>query len=510
MDQLQEYATSESDSEPIEVTVQPHIDLAPNFNVNSKETATNGSALVAEGDIEPATKTTYTGTVGRAVGITPEAVERARQEEAKQQRKREKNTTVKSSKKRKQEDVTFNAAGQIDLEQYSGPFAAQEITARAAPNEESTAASVPSASRERFHQIHTSVLHLENPNDSLGRSFMFAPRDTETNLYASDPPEFCKAPTRRVHTYVCDQQGVSSLALLRSSGHLFLSGGFDGSIKLWETYKERRLCRSYFHGSNIRALDFDSRGETFLSCGWNRMVVLWDTETGAHKATFDIKGPAMCVRHHPDPLQESMFLVGTTRKIKQFDKRRAAERGPVAEVRVPITEPVQVYDRHQSEVTAIEFLDSGHQFVSTSFDKSIRLWDWEVPVDVRVITEARGYAMPTLGLSPNGKTMVAPTLDNRLRYLTYATGKLKLNTKDEFEHGLNFEGYACQPCWSPSGNVVACGDSTGALAFWSFPSKRRIRKVPAHKKTCIATAWLPHESSTVLTASWDDRIKIWE
>lgn len=39
-------------------------------------------------------------------------------------------------------------------------------------------------------------------------------------------------------------------------------------------------------------------------------------------------------------------------------------------------EAVQEYDRHLGAVNTITFVDENRRFVSTSDDKSLRVWEW--------------------------------------------------------------------------------------------------------------------------------------
>lgn len=48
-----------------------------------------------------------------------------------------------------------------------------------------------------------------------------------------------------------------------------------------------------------------------------------------------------------------------------------------------MTSTVQEYDYHLSAVNTITFVDEGRRFVSTSDDKTIRVWELGIPVQVR-------------------------------------------------------------------------------------------------------------------------------
>ena len=46
---------------------------------------------------------------------------------------------------------------------------------------------------------------------------------------------------------------------------------------------------------------------------------------------------------------------------------------------------LQEYDRHLGAVNSITFVDENRRFVSTSDDKSLRVWEWDIPVDMKYI-----------------------------------------------------------------------------------------------------------------------------
>lgn len=47
------------------------------------------------------------------------------------------------------------------------------------------------------------------------------------------------------------------------------------------------------------------------------------------------------------------------------------------------------------------------------------------------------------------------------------------------------------------------------MVFWDWKSGRIKSRLRCHSKVVIAHEWLPHESSKVVTASWDGLIKLW-
>ena len=108
-----------------------------------------------------------------------------------------------------------------------------------------------------------------------------------------------------------------------------------------------------------------------MSGAYDRMMKLWDTETGQAIQKFSNKKMPYVIRIHPNPERQHMFLVGSNdKKVSAWDCRS----GNI----------VQQYDRHLNPVNTITFIDNNRRFVTTSDDKSIRVWEWNIPVDFKV------------------------------------------------------------------------------------------------------------------------------
>lgn len=247
------------------------------------------------------------------------------------------------------------------------------------------------------------------------------------------------------------------------------------------------------HTKAVRDVTFSNDGRQFISAGYDRQMKLWDTETGQCLRAFSNSKQPNVVRFHPE--QQGIFLAGMhDKKIVQFD----IESGNVT----------QEYDQHLGPVNTITFVDENRRFVTTSDDKTMRAWDFDIPVVIKYVADPLMHSMPAVSVHPNGKWLAAQSLDNSV--LVYSTDSLRQNRKKVFK-GHTVAGYACEVAFSPDGRFVSSGDGEGNVVFWDWKTGRLLKRLPrAHKEVVISHAWLPHETSKVVTGSWDGVIKLWD
>ena len=52
--------------------------------------------------------------------------------------------------------------------------------------------------------------------------------------------------------------------------------------------------------------------------------------------------------------------------------------------------------------------------MTTSDDKSVRVWEWDIPVDFKYIADPGMHSMPAVTKSPDEKYLAATSLDNKV------------------------------------------------------------------------------------------------
>ncbi|KAJ2773274.1 hypothetical protein IWQ56_001053, partial [Coemansia nantahalensis] len=305
----------------------------------------------------------------------------------------------------------------------------------------------------------------------------------------------CFAPKQMVKEWRAHAGGVSAIRFLPDSGHLLLSSGMDGQVKIHDTHSSLRTLRTYIgHAKAVRDISFAPDGATFLSSSYDGTTKLWDTETGQCRQQFAASNTVPYVaRFYPE--DPNVLLVGQgDRKIVQWDARA--------------NEIVQEYNQHLGAINSLTFFDGNRRFVSTSDDKSMRVWEFGIPVVIKLVADPSMHSVPAVALHPSQKWLVGQSMDNRI--VVYSAGeRIKPHRRKEFTGHLT-AGFACQPALSPDGRILVSGDSEGGVWCWDWQTCRVVERWRGHDKVAIGAAWHPREASRVATCSWDGSVRLWD
>ncbi|KAL4793220.1 WD40-repeat-containing domain protein [Aspergillus venezuelensis] len=373
------------------------------------------------------------------------------------------------------------------------------------PEEQVGSAPMPAMSKEATayqddsSQAETSEFHGSEQYDYLGRTYMHVPQDLDIDLKKPVGSIKNYVPKKPVHTWKSHTKAITSLRFFPSSGHLLLSSSADGKAKIWDVYHSRELLRTFSgHNKSITDTDFHSTGTQFLTASYDRQMKLWDTETGTCISRFSTGKTPHVLRFNPSPEHSHEFIAGMSdKKIVQFDTRSG--------------ELVQEYDHHLAPINTLTFVDNNNRFISTSDDKSLRAWEYGIPVPIKFIAEPYMFALTRSAAHPNGKYVAFQSGDNQI--VVYgATDKFRQNRKKSFR-GHNNAGYAIDISISPDGQFLASGDSAGYVCFWDWKTGKMYHKFLAGGKeggatTCLT--WHPQETSKVVTGGLDGNIRYWD
>ncbi|KAJ2612614.1 hypothetical protein H4S08_002623, partial [Coemansia sp. RSA 1365] len=369
--------------------------------------------------------------------------------------------------------------------QISGPSAeeraAYEQTTKAATDTGSTFG-------KSSTDTESTVFHGAAERDYQGRTYMHVPAELR-----HDYERRSVVPQKLLKEWQAHKGGVSAIRFLPHSGHLLLSSGMDGLVKLFDAHSSLQLLRTFCgHAKAVRDITFIPDGSSFVSSSYDGAAKLWDTETGQCRQRLRPGGVPQVARVHPE--DPNMVLVGLgDRRVVQWDPRS--------------DQVVLEYKQHLGPINSLVFTDNNRRFVSSSDDKSLRVWEVGIPIAVQLVADPSMHSVPALALHPHGRWLVGQSMDNRIA--VYSAGeKLRPHRRKEFRGHLT-AGFACQPSFAPDGKILVSGDAEGKVWCWDWQTTRIEGSWKAHNKVTICAEWHPRESGRVATCSWDGSVKYW-
>lgn len=285
----------------------------------------------------------------------------------------------------------------------------------------------------------------------------------------------CQAPQSIARTIEGHSKGITKLLYFPRTGHLLLSAGNDGKIFIWDSATMQKL-RGYFgHTNSIKDVVFDKKGTKFLSCSFDKTVLLWKTLTGevTHKLTCD--SVPNCVMFNPN--NENEILVGlSSNKIHHYDLS-----APEWQL------PVQIYDHHLGPVNSLTAVDKNLKFLSTSDDRTVRIWAWKVNIPLKIISDPSQHSMPRVAVNTADQHIALQTMDNTIQ-MVQSVGKFKYTRKSYFKGHKN-AGFGIGLLLSHDFTILSSGDSTGQVFFWDWKTRKIVRRMKLSESviSCIAS-----------------------
>ncbi|EGV61348.1 WD40 repeat-like protein [Yamadazyma tenuis ATCC 10573] len=321
---------------------------------------------------------------------------------------------------------------------------------------------------------------------------MNVPQLPKINLMKISGAQECFVPKKVVHKFPGHDSGVSKVEFFPNSGHLLLSCGNDSIVRLWDVYHKKELIREYYgHSQAVKDIAFNLSGDKFLSCSFDKKVILWDTETGTILKTIKVQAVPTVLKFNPN--NDNEFLVGLMNSnIEHYDIEGTSHN------------LLQTYDHHVGSINALCVIQHGNKFLSSSDDKSIRIWSWGINIPVKTVTHPTQYAVSSALCVPPSEEYIA--LQNMNNAIQVIDGEGKFKFKKKVFKNENVTGYKIEIDISPDGKILVAGDSKGNILLWDWNSGKVVKKLNLSKRLISTVKFHPQEQSKVAAAGTDGAI----
>lgn len=345
--------------------------------------------------------------------------------------------------------------------------------------------------------------------DFLGRSF----RDPPATGF--DPPDANRRPPsslpKKQLAALRQGSGVQLLKWFPPVGHLLAAADLAGTVRLWDLTSRKSVVEYVGHRRPVKALQVTLDGRTLSTSGLDGHLRLWDVETGTLTGSLrDMRtdglsaghggstahAPCLQHMHHPSD-EQHLVLSAVGMKLLLWDLRTSR------------TTIAREYIGHQGSILSLALLDDGKRLLTTAEDKTMRTWDFRVPVIIKSIAGNAMHAMPHVAHHPSEPFIAAQSYDNKIMVFSDdGGGKIRDVRGREFA-GQTVSGSMCEVQFSQDGRLISSGSVDGALHVWNWASGKSERVLRAHGQSLVSHAWHPIFPSMLATSSWDGSIKIW-
>ncbi|WP_447979612.1 WD40 repeat domain-containing protein [Candidatus Nitrospira bockiana] len=330
--------------------------------------------------------------------------------------------------------------------------------------------------------------------------------------------EYWKADLREIRTYRGHTQGVWSVAIAPDQQTL-ASAGVDRLVRIWDVETGRLLRSLRGHTQDIRVVLFTPDGQTLITGSDDRTIRIWNPKTGEPtKLLFTRYDHNVCsLSLSPDGL---MLARGAHNKdIKIWEVTTGTELMTLL--------GKDQYDHHWS--VCVAFSPDGIHLASGNDIGKLKIWEvlpsgeekllhnghWRETEDDET-TEARGffveddggfqkpmdYWIGALAYTPDGRILITGSRD--------ATIKLfEMPHLAEIRTLKGHSGWVRSLAVSPDGKVLVSASDDQTVKFWDIQSGRHFRTLKAHAGPVRCVTFSP-DGLRLATGGWDRLVKLWE
>lgn len=266
-----------------------------------------------------------------------------------------------------------------------------------------------------------------------------------------------------------------------------VSGGQDGTIRVWDKITGKETARIEAHDSCVNCLSYSDDGSRLASGGCDGIVKIWNVASGKLERTLaNVPARIECVVFTPGRTDQ-LAVGGHDPKLRIHD----LESGAV----------LREFDTHLQSVKSAVWSTDGNRllFAATSPDFPDAIYGWDVENDrLQDFPDLR--AASSIAVSPLNDRAFVGLSDATIRVL----GPGPQRTKALTGHHQSVESVAI----SNDGAWLASGSDDARILLWNAKRNVVFDILSAHRGRVQSLAF-DREGHLLASASHDGKVKLW-
>ncbi|KAJ7392633.1 hypothetical protein OS493_010284 [Desmophyllum pertusum] len=264
------------------------------------------------------------------------------------------------------------------------------------------------------------------------------------------------------------------------------------------------------HDSEVNAATFSMSGRLFVTGGADRRVKVWEQVNGNYTLKGTMHGsnagimsvqidPQHTLTGHSQKVMSAKFFGAATKVVSGGHDRT-----------------LKIWDLRSRVCTRTIFAGSscndivindgiGSQVASGHLDKTVRFWDVRSENQSSVGEITLQGKITSLDLSPDMNYMLASARDDTVKLLDLRMNQVMSTcSADGFKVAMDYT----RASFSPDGQYVICGSHDGSIFVWSATTAKLDKTLKEHSSSVVVCAWHP-DGSSIISCDRNKRAIIW-
>lgn len=299
--------------------------------------------------------------------------------------------------------------------------------------------------------------------------------------------------------------GIKALTIA-PDGRTLVSGARDGKIIFWNLQTGERLREWIADKEGVETIAIDRDGKILVSGGIDGQIKVWSYPDG--KLLHKISGhsaPISKVIIVAEPTTNRQLIISTSddRTIRIWDLSTHRSVGTLDGITGYAADLIITPDRRYA-------IASEKQGIGDNTSPKIQIWDWHQRKIVRTIPlPASGFS--PLAVTPDSKYLIGGSFGqltgrnsaiNTLKLWQIATGKLSYEFPDNVE---SIESLVV----SKDGKLLVCGTYDGKVKVWNLSTRKLLSETKSYGKPIVKLT-ISNDGHTLVGGLEDGRISIWQ
>jgi WD40 repeat protein/transcriptional regulator with XRE-family HTH domain len=274
---------------------------------------------------------------------------------------------------------------------------------------------------------------------------------------------------------------------ISSDGKLLVTGGTDGSVRLWQVANGKQLWVNQEHHSWVFSVVFNYDCSQIASGSSDSTIRLWNVTTGESlNCLRDLCSEINTIAF--SPTSQMLIIGGSEPQAKLVDTRN----GQLLH---------KLHGHTGSRVLAVAFSPNGQMVITGSTDHTLKLWDVQTGECLRTFY-GHDNGVRSLTFSPNGKTIASGSIDHTIKLW-------HVDREPCWQTLSGHQAMILDLAFSPDGSVLTSAGLDRTLRLWQVNTGQCLRVLSGHTKPVWSMVYTP-DGTTIISGGDDHTVRFWE